>query len=331
MLQDDHPLEIDLSDDQPGPMRYLYGALVVVALVVGYIWLANDHSQSLQLTREGAEVRVEKGIYAPFGWSPYVPTTAFEPVLVENEVTARTGPCADLADCEARLFSVVLTQARLDLARPERLERAMALVAQAVKLSSAANRDALRGLEDQQELVKGTLKVSAARTALAQARVHFKGVRGQEPAVQARAEAWVKALDKQLADLRALELQLDPRRVPRPDSPQTPASASPQPSAPAPVVPTPAPAAPAPVLPAPVAPAQPAAAQPQPPAIPVPAAPAPKESMQPKPAPPTAAPQPKPNPQPAAVPAPAPKSPSGAVQAPKTGEEQGDDVGLEAF
>ena len=180
------------------------GLLVLALLLVGYVWLAERHSDQLRLVRDPDTqlVRVEKGWYAPFGWATYTPTEAFTPVRLDPDIPIREGTCSRVADCEARLFDAVAEQARRLLRRRERLREASALIAQAVKLSGEANLSERLELEGDEQYVRGLLKLEEAAASLLDASRHFRRARAMGSHVFRDGQArWQQSLEL-LDDLR---------------------------------------------------------------------------------------------------------------------------------
>ena len=218
MKRSDHHLQlpnersgIDLAEGK-GRRAWFVGGFVSIGLILLYVLLASEHSALLRVVHEGGVVRMEQGIFAPLGWSEHRPTTAFDPVKPDGDIPVRAGLCADLADCEARLFEVVLEQARRELQRPDRMREAMALIAQAARLASPAQREALRSLEDEEQFARGRMRLGEGRGVLMDARQHFFNVRGTDGPTLRRAAAWMDALDALIESLDAAD-----RRISRPD------------------------------------------------------------------------------------------------------------------
>lgn len=214
--------EVEIGRSRPW-VTYVVAAGAVLALVAGYVALAESHHRELRVVRDGAEVRVEQGRYAPFGWRPYRPTEAFKPVSIEADVAVRAGECADLADCEDRMFSVVVEQARRYLRRRERLREASELVAQAVKLSGSSNRSQLLEIQGDEQYVLALLKLRQAATVLTEARESFFRARAMETRAYGNADEMVRRVDAMLAELASLQ----PRPTQGPSLPSTSAPSAP--------------------------------------------------------------------------------------------------------
>jgi len=192
--------EVEVGEARPW-LIYVVVALTVVAVVGGYIALAAVHSEGLRVVRDGATVRVERGLYAPFGWDTYRPTEAFKPVTIDADVPVRAGDCADLADCESRLFDVVAAQARRLLARRENMREAGELIAQAVKLSGAQNRELMLELQGDEQYVKGLSKLEAVSDLLTEAQDHFYRARAMDARSFRDAEQRLKMVSAMLQEL----------------------------------------------------------------------------------------------------------------------------------
>ncbi len=199
---------------------WLYGTLSLAVVAAVYVGLAEMHHDTLRLEVRDGAVLVEKGYYAPTGWGAYRPSEAFKPVKVDADVPVRVGECADLEDCEARLFDVAARQARRYLGRRESLREAGALIAQAVKLSGPSTREQMLELQGDEQYLKGLMALEDAERVLEDALKHFERAR-------AMGTHSFRDVDTRLASLEAAKRALKQKR----------ASAAPAP--PPVVVPTP--------------------------------------------------------------------------------------------
>lgn len=246
--------EIEVGERRPW-LTYLYIGVVVLVVVGVWVVLAELHGDELRVVRDGATVQVEQGLYAPFGWGTYRPTEAFKPVAIDADLPVREGSCADLADCESRMFDVVAAQARRHLARRERLREAGELIAQAVKLSGAQNREMMLELQGDEQYVKGLMKLEAVAELLEESQEHFYRARAMDARSFKDAEQRLRMVNGMLRELEragvgrpgageALPVPFEPVR---PDAPPTPvAPPVPGPDAGTPSSPPTSPPSPAP-------------------------------------------------------------------------------------
>lgn len=221
-------------DHEPGPSRWVNrvtAALLLAAALGLLLWLSQRHAQELRLHQEGQRVLVQRGRWAPWGWKLHQPGQAFAPIPVEQGVHARVGLCADLADCEARLFEVALEQARRALRDPARREGADALVLQAMKLASPAQRDSVLELQGDEQYLRGLRRLEQGRALLEQAQQSFQ----RAQAMDARAFTDTpQRLERLRRALQALESDAAAPPAVAPPLPQAAPPQEPRPQRPAP-------------------------------------------------------------------------------------------------
>jgi hypothetical protein len=211
--------EVDLDAPSPRWPARAAAALAVLAAGALYVWLSMEHAASLRLTREAGEVFVEAGRWAPMGWARYAPSTAFAPVAVGADSPARLGECADLRDCEDRLFEVALHEARRALERPGSRAQAPALIQQAARLAGPERQDELLGLQGDGQHLRGLAELEEAAAALERARVHFARAQALGSPSFPDAAARVEQVERLLSSLRpapAAPSPVEPAPTPSP-------------------------------------------------------------------------------------------------------------------
>jgi hypothetical protein len=245
--------------------RWFWSLGILLTLVMLYIWLSNENVETYLLVQDGGEVSVHKGVYAPWGHSPFAPTGAFSPIRTDADVAVRPGPCADLSDCEARLYDIAVTQARRLLGRPDQLSAARDLISQARKLSGRGDEEQLLELQGDEQYALGVGRLEEVGRLLLQARRNFARAQAMDAGTFRDGRARVDAVDALLSELRDAGV-----RVPEPPPSRSAPAAAPKPSGPAAPAPEVVPAQPTPKLQAvpPVQPAQPETPTPGPPVKP---------------------------------------------------------------
>jgi len=153
--------------------RTSVSVVVAVSLVAG-LWLSSNNSQQYRLVNDEGMVQIEKGLFMPWGYTGYIPSEIYRPIIPSAGISISDGDCTDLKDCEARLFSVVSKQASRFLTHPKRLEAGKRLVLQATRLSSEENRIELLVLQGDEQHARGIAELREIRESLVGARENFK-------------------------------------------------------------------------------------------------------------------------------------------------------------
>jgi hypothetical protein len=146
---------------------------IAVSLVVG-LWLSSNNSQQYRLVNDEGMAQIEKGLFMPWGYAGYIPSEIYRPIVPSAGIPINDGDCADLKDCEARLFEVVSKQASRFLTHPKRLEAGKRLVLQATRLSNEGNRIKLLVLQGDEQHARGMAELREIRESLVGARENFK-------------------------------------------------------------------------------------------------------------------------------------------------------------
>ncbi len=202
------------QENTPGRFgRWLWGVGIALTLAMLYIWLSNENVETYEFVHDGGEVSVQKGVYAPWGHAPFRPTEAFAPIRVDSDLAVRPGPCADQAECEARLYDLAVKQARRLLGRPDQLAAARDLITQARKLSGRGHEEELLELQGDEQYALGVGRLEEVGRLLGMARRNFARAKAMDAGTFRDGHERVRSVDALLAELRAAGIRV-------PDTPE---------------------------------------------------------------------------------------------------------------
>lgn len=201
--------EIDLSQSPARWAGWTVFAIIFIGGTALFVGISAFNAGQMALVLDEGSLHIEKGDFLPWGRSSWVPSPAFEPIAVAQDLDAEAlelplGPCDDELECERRFYEATLrlTEAALSQGSQGDVGRARELIvrAQLFPHITLAERAPIEDLTGGVHYVEALVLLEEVRRELELARTKLERSRiaGVPHVEQARREALLEMVERQL-------------------------------------------------------------------------------------------------------------------------------------